>query len=1169
MGLTRSSMARAIARAPLGHLLSVRDAVDPATPEADWFVDSAVSASGDGTSYATAFKTVQEAHDAASAGEIIEIAGGAYREMVTLAASGSSGNRIVTRAREVMGTPDVVRILGSELFTDVDDCTDAADALGSADWANCKKAFVPSGVTISGIGLGLRQGDTSDAAGPSPMYMASMGGSGSFDALADHFFAQDSSRFASLAVGQSGSLATTSSGSNATHLDGTTPWAAIRFQPATSHRVCGAKFLITAVNTAGDLKAHIYEVGNATPVATMASAVTVSSVYAGGWDKPFDFDDTVVLDSGTEYVLALERVSGDFTLGKVASPGTTISYSAVQAGNPYNLSADSGMDASSDLRAGPTQMTDTAICDDDGPLSTLTADTDLDDAYCSVYYSPGNGTLWRKVAAFDHTQNRMQFDDVSYFDGSGGETTLSGAYSLFNVGPAISMAGQYAFKYDLEGDGTRKVVWWPLEADDTNVSYCARSHTLDPNDNDYHTFQNIIFEDHGSTINVASGTLFGGFGDYLRLEDCKVGYGSDWGNPGIGGGLIALTYDTVPNDRFLGFQSIRTDVYHSYKQHGVSVLSANCDWIDGSISRVAGSGLRPHVSDHFFLSRTRIEDIDGTHSNGASTYQGADWPVFHGIDIDVQTASRFTMQTTSNILVLCPVIRGSRAIDNNGTAAGPDGTDSVNAVINATVVPEAGQTITTATSAIDNTGTPGTSHVINALAHGDCSFAGGGTVGTGNVEGTYSNSIQTVIGSTQSDTADHFVANQNALRSGAAWLAAALTDYANDDFTPVAKGPLDGTGANVSALVSRWKTEFAGREFVDRLDTDFAGNAVDWDSDVFVGAVKPAANTKDLDQTVSIDDITDAELDTEQVISVTIDTDCYFWIDLPTGADSHRMYQSDGTTALDQPSTGPVLAGPGQVYKITATSSASYETTTSVSGTIGNTAFSFDITTLAEPAEIELVEWTLPNNKFYVSGGIPGASDINAGTFAWRGGVKNADSASYRQLIFAHSNGSIDIYLSAGTALVVRLKNTAGTLIAARTSTQTFSEADGIFTLMVSWDASAGTFSAYKDSTPLTMSSSGPSAGSGPVDWTTANLLVGYGGSGANTNFFGGYYGCALLETTAADLSNAAVRANYNAANIATTAAAAFWHAGPGDAAAWNTPSWGLTKAGSDVVDYP
>jgi pectin methylesterase-like acyl-CoA thioesterase len=55
-----------------------------AAAASDWYVDGAVASSGDGTSWATAFKTITEGINGASAGDAIHVAVGTYQERLVV-----------------------------------------------------------------------------------------------------------------------------------------------------------------------------------------------------------------------------------------------------------------------------------------------------------------------------------------------------------------------------------------------------------------------------------------------------------------------------------------------------------------------------------------------------------------------------------------------------------------------------------------------------------------------------------------------------------------------------------------------------------------------------------------------------------------------------------------------------------------------------------------------------------------------------------------------------------------------------------------------------------------------------------------------------------------------------------------------------------------------------
>lgn len=78
-----------------------------------FYVDAAVAASGNGLSWSTAFKTIKEAANVVQAGDIVEIAGGDYRETVTINAAGTDDEKILFKAKSG-NVEDKVTISGTE-----------------------------------------------------------------------------------------------------------------------------------------------------------------------------------------------------------------------------------------------------------------------------------------------------------------------------------------------------------------------------------------------------------------------------------------------------------------------------------------------------------------------------------------------------------------------------------------------------------------------------------------------------------------------------------------------------------------------------------------------------------------------------------------------------------------------------------------------------------------------------------------------------------------------------------------------------------------------------------------------------------------------------------------------------------------------------------------------
>ena len=74
---------------------------------ATWYVDAAVASSGNGASWATAFKTIQAGLNAAASGDVVEVAGGTYAESLTTVTTG-----VTVAGSETAGKNGTVRVLG-------------------------------------------------------------------------------------------------------------------------------------------------------------------------------------------------------------------------------------------------------------------------------------------------------------------------------------------------------------------------------------------------------------------------------------------------------------------------------------------------------------------------------------------------------------------------------------------------------------------------------------------------------------------------------------------------------------------------------------------------------------------------------------------------------------------------------------------------------------------------------------------------------------------------------------------------------------------------------------------------------------------------------------------------------------------------------------------------
>ncbi len=175
---------------------------------------------------------------------------------------------------------------------------------------------------------------------------------------------------------------------------------------------------------------------------------------------------------------------------------------ANQTTNTIELSGEDGTGHTA-YSSGGIAMDATAT-DTTGFLSTLTADTDLDNAYVLFHYNPGNNVEAVKVTSFDAATDTITFAALEATN-----AVPDGKYAIWNYAPDIFAAGQWAFKEATEGDGSRTVWLWPLNASDlTNIEVSARTFGIDVADEDYWNYYDVVVEGVSGSSNRQA-TSFG------------------------------------------------------------------------------------------------------------------------------------------------------------------------------------------------------------------------------------------------------------------------------------------------------------------------------------------------------------------------------------------------------------------------------------------------------------------------------------------------------------------------------------------------------------------------------------------------------------------------------------------------------------------------------------
>lgn len=594
--------------------------------------------------------------------------------------------------------------------------------------------------------------------------------------------------------------------------------------------------------------------------------------------------------------------------------------------------------------------TATTLTDATGLPAAYPLAADLDNAYVLLHHS-GNAVIWRKISSYNAGTGVITFSSVTT-ELAG--NTLSNKYAILNAGLDVSRAGMWAFKEAAEGDGTQKVVCYPISSSDmTNIRVSARKYGIDVADESYWTIENL--EARGQS---GDGTRDGlGFGTYTNNAAAKVGL--TFNNLRVkntctwSGGAPAISIvgtSTTTDIDFNNCTTYRTMNGAGIYQNGTRVTIRNC-----TVSWPGWTGIRQHGCTDFLCYDNEVLNVFGSHANGMSFYLDCFWGIVAYNKVRSEKGIGSTFQQFSNILVFCNDIQAPlldlshRAIENNGTMAHTTETGGVFTVLNNSCGPSPGQTLAESSFAI-TIGKSGeiTHNAVNNISHGGVDYDAASSHGTNAIEGDVSYNVLTGKDSAQATTDAFFTANQNSYRTT---VADVVSDYSSSEYLPVSEGPLDGTGKDITTLLAPFVSRFPSFDF----NRDITGAAVDWTTNPFIGAYKPTV-TLAFDRNAdafTFSDLTDvglAEADVDaspvQISGIVGQT----WAEISGGTAANKELQvlaSDGVTVIDAWRSGPALIKNGQYLAVRGDASASPTTATTVTAAVGTTEDTFSITTTA------------------------------------------------------------------------------------------------------------------------------------------------------------------------------------------------------------------------------
>lgn len=381
-------------------------------------------------------------------------------------------------------------------------------------------------------------------------------------------------------------------------------------------------------------------------------------------------------------------------------------------------------------------------------------------------------------------------------------------YSIVNswTSQVLNNEGEYWVAYD-EVTGQRECLVWPWDDDDLSAGVATVTATATAPGINFGTYAYGTVQ--GLTFNKGYGRCVSTQGNHCQVVNCSFLHWSAIGEESTGGVLYAL----YAGEGYVGgsyslFDGVTLTDYVG-NAHGIMLGgSAEHTRVTNCVIDYQGGTGIINFSNYVEISRNVVKNCRGPHANGITgAYYHANYALIaHNYVYD--SANNCTIQDASNVTVFGNVFDGGTHQPSGYACVEWAGAgDGYWRIINNTLVG-----VNTGVC-LHREGTHWDSVVVMNNFLMDAQFW---------YENPTTHTHNRYLGAPQYYDLD--------ATESLTTMAAAITNYDTQTYTPVAAGPLDGYGADVSSYLDT--AAWPDYDF----DVDIAGNPINWSSGVEIGA---------------------------------------------------------------------------------------------------------------------------------------------------------------------------------------------------------------------------------------------------------------------------------------------------------------------------------------------